>query len=728
MPPIERAGYVLDWIPGRDPSGHPALVVIVKRTYQIDGVEARCKPAEKQPPPLLADELFDGDDPTKSSLRFESEVLPYKRAVDVILHGTGYAPGGRAVRTFDATARVGRIERSVRVVGPRKALWQPPKEEKREGKKVLVPQPPKFTHPEPIAKVPLRWENAYGGVSIYIPPDMDAYEALIEKQAKKAKDEKSEEEKAAEEKKAAAYATKKDKALKDFMGERPLEQRFSKGQLVEGEEPGGMMTEGGTVILSSAEIARAEAVELRRREAEEAERAAAEPKRDALGVILAEQVKDAGEYEAPERIRPEGEDEDRGTKVIQIAQMGDVVETDDGWVGEQIAEKEALGVESAPPEKRKLRDDLPQMFCPYNPVGRGFALGNHPETIDGLDLPLIEDPARPLTPEQLVREPHEIMDADGPAVAGLGIIGKGWYPRAKYVGVPPDQLESVQDRMDEYVCGLDPEDPEQRQMLENTLDYAPPVFDDRWYNAAHPLQQVPHLYGDEDVVLTNMTPEGTLYFRLPGDLPWVTVDRGSGVEVVRVRLDTAILLVDDMQAVLVWRGHVPYGGPDDLVDYPKLEFDIADRSLSEQRENDFHEAEQAAFAKKDGVTQIIDAKALAAAQAEDAARLKADAEALEKERGPKYLWNIEDGKGTRVQKETEPGDVLHADDGWIEQVKSASNAQAANAAVAAQMTEREARKKKKEALRDKIEEIKQREAEEAAAAAKKKKKPESSPS
>lgn len=722
MPPIERAGYVLDWIPGRDPAGAPALVVIVKRSYCIDDVEARCKPADKQAPPLLADELFDGDDPMESSLRFESEVVPYKRAVDVIVHGTGYAPGGRPARTFDVAARVGRVERTVRVVGPRKAVWQPPKEEKREGQKVLVPQPPKFTHPEPIAKVPLRWEYAYGGVSTYIPPNLDAYKAVIEKQAKKAEDEKTAEEKAAEEKKAAEYKAKKDKVLADFLGDRPLEQRFAgAGELVEGEEPAGLMTEGGTVILSSEEIARAEQAELRRREAQEAERAAAEPKRDELGVILAEQVKEEGDYQAPQRIRPE-EEEVRGTQVIKLAKMGDVVESDDDWVADQLARKEALGVVSERP-KRVLPEDLPRMFCPYNPVGRGFALGNHPETIDGLDLPLVEDPARPLTPEQLVREPHEIMDPAGPAVAGFGVVGKGWYPRAQYVGVPPDQLDAVQDRMDEYVCGLDPDDPEQRKMLENTLDYAPPVFDDRWYNGAPPLQQVPHLYGDEDVVLTNMSPGGTLYFRLPGDLPWVTVDRGKGAEVVRVRLDTVILLADDLQAVLVWRGHVPYGGPDDLVEYPRLEFDIADRSIKEQREIDFHEAEQAAFAKKDGVTQIISVEALAAAEAEEVARRKAEAEAAEKARGPKYVWTIEDGKGARIEKETEPGDVLHADDAWIEQVKQAADAKAANAAVAAQMTEREARKLKKEQLRKKLEEIKQREAEEAAAAAKKKKKP-----
>ena len=723
MPPIERSGYVLDWLPGTGPDGHPALVVVVKRTYGIDPVEARCKAAEKQEPPLLADKLFEGDDPSKSSLRFEAEMVPYKRAVDVVLHGTAWAPGGRPVRTFDVTARVGRLERTLRIVGPRKAVWQPPKEEKREGKKTLVPQPPTFTPPEPVAKVPLRWENTYGGESTYIPPDLEAYEELVEKQKAAADDKKKDEEEKQAKEQAEAYAAKKDKALKDFMEERPLEQRFSSGSLVEGDEPAGMMTEGGTVILSQEEIARADAVERARLAQQDQERAAAEPERDALGVVLAKQVKALGEYDAPERLRPDDEDEDRGTKVIELAQMGDVVEADSDWVDKQLAEKEALGVESAPRPKRVLPDDLPRMFCPFNPVGRGFALGNHPETVDGLDLPLIEDPAHPLMPEQLVREPHEVMEPDGPVPAGLGFVGKGWYPRARFVGVPPDQLEQVQDRIDEFVCDLDPEDPEQRQMLENTLDYAPGVFDDRWYNAAPEQQQLGNLYGDEDVVLTNLSKDGKLYFRLPGDLPWVTVDRGLGTEVVRVRLDTAILLVDDLQAVLVWRGHVPYGGPDELVDYPRLDFDVSDRSIKEQRDIDFREAEQAALQRKDGMTQVIDLeglKELEKQQAEEAARLAAERKDLEAQLGPKYLWNIEDEGGTRIEKLTEPGDVLHTDDGWVERVKAASDAQAASAAVAAELTERDARKKKKEALRQKLEEIKQREAEEAAQAKKKK--------
>lgn len=718
MPPIERSGYVLDWLPGNDPAGRPALVVVVKRTYEIDAHEARCKPAEKQEPPLLADVLFEGDDPSKSSLKFESEIVPYKRAVDVVLHGTAWSPGGRKARTFDVTAQVGRVQRTVRVVGPRKAVWQPPKEEKREGKKELVPQPPKFTHPEPIEKVPLRWEYAYGGVSTFIPPDLEAYEALVEKQKASDEDAKKAAEKKAKDEQDQAYAAKKDKALEDFLAEKPLEGRFSGGALVEGAEPAGMMTEGGTVILSQEEIARAEAAEQRRREAEEAERAAAEPERDELGVVLGKRVKDVDDYLAPDRPVDE-EEEDRGTKVLELAQMGDVVEAREDWVGEQLAEKEALGLESAPRPQRELPEDLPRMFCPYNPVGRGFALGNHPETVDGIDLPLIEDPMRPLTPEQLVREPHEIMAEDGPVPEGLGFVGKGWYPRAKYVGVPPDQLEKVQDRIDEYVCGLDPEDPEQRQMLENTLDYAPGVFDDRWYNAAPVLQQLAHVDGDEDVVLTNLSKDGKLYFRLPGDVPWVTVDRGAGTEVVRVRLDTVVLLVDDLRAVLLWRGHVPYSGPDELVDYPRLEFDVSDRSIREQRERDFHEAEQAALQKKDGVTQIIDLEAVKKAEAEEAARLKKEREALEAQLGPKYVWTIEDEGGTRIEKLTEPGDVLHAEDDWVERVKKAQDAQTAGAAVAAQMTEREARKKKKEALRQKLEEIKQREAEEAAKAKKK---------
>ena len=722
--PLERSGYVLEYIPGRGPDGAPALVVVVKRTYEIDPIEGRCKPADKQDPPLMGDALWDGDDPMKSSIRLEGEMTPYKRLVDVVVHGTAFAPGGRPSKMFDVAARIGRLRRSLRVFGPRKAVWQPPGEEKRDGQKVLVPRPPLFTEPLPIKKMPLRFENAYGGMSVLIPQDLEKFREVVKEEQDKQKAKEEEKKKEEADKKAADYKEKKDKVQKEFLEEKKLEDRFSGGggPVVEGDEPEGLLAEGGTRILSKEEIARAEAEEMARRAAEEAEEAARQPKRDGVGVVLAEEVLDVEDYVAPDVVRPDGTEEPGGTMILKIADAGEVVESDDDWVEEELRKKGAAGpAASEDKPKSELPEDLPRVFYPANPVGKGFVLGNHQETLDGLDLPTLEDPDRLLRPEQIVLEPEQLMSEELLLPAGLGFVGKGWFPRSRYAGVPPEQLDEVQDRIDEMVVGFDPEDPKQRTMLENTLDYKAPVFSDRWYNGAPEPQQVSHLYGDEEVLLNNMSKEGTLFFKLPGALPWVTAERGRGTEVVRVRIDTLVVLADDLKVVLLWRGHLPYSGPDELAEYPLLDFDIVDRSIAEQREADFHDAEQEMLQKKDGLTQVIDLEQIKKLEAEEEAQRKKAAEEAAAAAGPKYLWTIEDEKGTRVEKLTEPGDVLHADDSWIEKAKGAADAKAANEAIAAELSEREARKLKKEALRAKLEELKQREAEEAAKAKKGKK-------
>jgi hypothetical protein len=188
---------------------------------------------------------------------------------------------------------------------------------------------------------------------------------------------------------------------------------------------------------------------------------------------------------------------------------------------------------------------------------------------------------------------------------------------------------------------------------------------------------------------------------------------------VRVRVDTLVVLADELQVVLLWRGHLPYSGPDELAEYPRLDFDIVDRSIAEQRDADFHDAEQEMLRKKDGVTQIIDLEQIRKLEAEEQAKLAKESAAGPE--GPKYLWTIEDQHGTRVEKLTEQGDVLHSDESWVEKARAAADHREANEAIAAELSERQKRRLKKDELRKKLEEIRQREAEEAALAAKKKK-------
>nr|WP_246356793.1 DUF2169 domain-containing protein [Pyxidicoccus fallax] len=156
-----------------------------------------------------------------------------------------------------------------------------------------------------------------------------------------------------------------------------------------------------------------------------------------------------------------------------------------------------------------------------NPVGRGFRARHTGQAAGDILLPNIEDP------RNLLRSPR-----DRPEPAGLGFIARGWQPRAALAGTYDEAWRK--DR-----APLLPQD-----------------FDERHHNAApQPLRASPHLVGNEPVELAHLSPRGTLRFGLPGTRPRVQVSIGRTRHELSVLLDTVVLLPDEDQVVLVWRGH-----------------------------------------------------------------------------------------------------------------------------------------------------------------------------
>lgn len=158
---------------------------------------------------------------------------------------------------------------------------------------------------------------------------------------------------------------------------------------------------------------------------------------------------------------------------------------------------------------------------PRNPVGRGFrAQRSEVGAGDGL-LPNIEDP------EHLIRSPK-----DRPPPAGFGFISRSWQPRAALAGTYDEAWKK------------------------NRAPLPPVDFDDRHHNAAHPsLVASPHFVGNELVELAHLSPRGTLRFRLPGMWPRVFVSIARTRHELPVLFDTLVLLPDEEQAVMLWRGH-----------------------------------------------------------------------------------------------------------------------------------------------------------------------------
>lgn len=119
-----------------------ALTVICKATFTLLPGESSLAPAPD--PPNDADDHWN-DDPRRS-LHAASDLVPFKRRVDVVLVGHAYAARGQPVSSLVARLGVAGVDKAVEVHADR--VWTPDGH-LREGAR--------FT------RMPLRWERAAGG-------------------------------------------------------------------------------------------------------------------------------------------------------------------------------------------------------------------------------------------------------------------------------------------------------------------------------------------------------------------------------------------------------------------------------------------------------------------------------------------------------------------------------------------------------------------------------------
>lgn len=169
-----------------------------------------------------------------------------------------------------------------------------------------------------------------------------------------------------------------------------------------------------------------------------------------------------------------------------------------------------------------------------NPVGVGYVTKASPEFLHGRPLPNLVG----------VRDPIKTWN-QRPRPAGFGFVPREWEPR--------------------------------RALSGNAQPAAPGQLPYDIMNGAHPELQIDgFLRGDEEVVLTHLTPGGRQQFRLPGVRPCVVALRspdwmmGNNTldikpmldEVpVQMNLDTLVILSDEGRVQLTWRGRLPVVSP-----------------------------------------------------------------------------------------------------------------------------------------------------------------------
>jgi len=158
-----------------------------------------------------------------------------------------------------------------------------------------------------------------------------------------------------------------------------------------------------------------------------------------------------------------------------------------------------------------------------NPVGKGYHRELDPQLVIGTPLPNTEESGQPV----------ERPDGKYRPMA-LGPIGRGWNPRLQYAGTYDDQW------------------------LEEHFPFLPPDFDEAYFQAAPPDQQIPYLQGGEEVILVNLTPEGRTAFRLPTvKIPVVFFRRRGEDATHEARCDTLHLEPDRGFLTLTWRVSEP---------------------------------------------------------------------------------------------------------------------------------------------------------------------------
>lgn len=170
---------------------------------------------------------------------------------------------------------------------------------------------------------------------------------------------------------------------------------------------------------------------------------------------------------------------------------------------------------------RTSTDPAEHTFDRRNPVGVGFHDPKHGRFVEGLPLPNLESPYRPIT-----------AFSDAPPPAGFGFVGPAWAPRVGLAGTY-DQA-----------------------WLDGRMPLLPTDFDRRFYNAAPADQVAPgYLRGDEPVRVANASPRGSLSFRLPGMPPpqCGVVLRDGKVQAQHAQLDTVIVDTDEDRVLLLWR-------------------------------------------------------------------------------------------------------------------------------------------------------------------------------
>jgi hypothetical protein len=137
---INRTPYAMERAVIFDREGRETLMVIIKGSFDFSNGSTRV--SDEQAPVNAADQYF--GDPVETSIRVATDFLPRRLATGITLNGHAIVRGGKT-RQMNVGIRVGSVMQKAVVFGDRTGFKS-------------------ITSPDLFERMPLTWENAYGGL------------------------------------------------------------------------------------------------------------------------------------------------------------------------------------------------------------------------------------------------------------------------------------------------------------------------------------------------------------------------------------------------------------------------------------------------------------------------------------------------------------------------------------------------------------------------------------
>lgn len=201
-------------------------------------------------------------------------------------------------------------------------------------------------------------------------------------------------------------------------------------------------------------------------------------------------------------------------------------------------------------ERRCDLDQASPFLYPRNPCGRGFLVEKERDAVEAVELPNLEDPLDPLTPERLAVIDHQQW-IRMPLPQATDWYDYGWFPRISYAGIVP-YFEPEGSVPAEVRRGYAPD-----WIATERIPDASGAF--LMANGASPGLVVPHLRGGEEILLGNMHPRlEALRIKLPPRPPRLWTDGRNGrMNPTEPVMHTVLVEPDEDRVTILWRGSAP---------------------------------------------------------------------------------------------------------------------------------------------------------------------------